>query len=222
MNPDFSPISVTSFLSLTLHASVFVAVMQIPDVIQATGDGIDIELVSSSYVSDQRETEQASRKAEASLQQAKTTEAPKSTESNTANKARPVKEPLLETAVLSNELSSELESADNGKGEQALTRSTNASLHNSSIIELLHARISEYKQYPYMARRQRREGTARVEFVLHPDGTIDGARLVNSSRTHTLDKAALEAVKGIEPFKPAKDYLHQPEAFQVDVVFNVL
>jgi TonB family protein len=73
-----------------------------------------------------------------------------------------------------------------------------------------------------MARRQRREGIARIEFVLHPDGSIGDARLVHSSRTRSLDKAAMKAVKSIEPFRHAKDYLHQPEAFQVDVVFNML
>ena len=73
-----------------------------------------------------------------------------------------------------------------------------------------------------MARKQRREGVARVEFVLHPDGSIDDAHLVNSSRTRSLDNAAIKAVESIEPFLVAKEYLQQPEAFQVDVVFNVL
>ena len=73
-----------------------------------------------------------------------------------------------------------------------------------------------------MARRQRREGVARVEFVLYPDGSIDDTHLVNSSRTRSLDNAAIKAVKSIEPFLSAKEYLQQPEAFQVDVVFNVL
>ena len=95
-------------------------------------------------------------------------------------------------------------------------------MHNSSIIELLHTKISEYKQYPYMARRQRREGIARIEFVLHPDGSINDAHLVHSSRTRSLDNAAIKAVESIEPFLDAREYLDQPQAFQVDVVFNVL
>ena len=73
-----------------------------------------------------------------------------------------------------------------------------------------------------MERRERSEGVARIVFVLLPDGSIDDTRLVHSSRTRSLDKAAMKAVKSIEPFGRAKDYLDQPEAFQVDVVFNVL
>ena len=73
-----------------------------------------------------------------------------------------------------------------------------------------------------MARRQRREGVATIEFVLHPDGSVNNPRLVSSSRTRALDRAALDAVKGIEPFIMARDFIDQPEAYRVDVVFNVL
>jgi TonB family protein len=73
-----------------------------------------------------------------------------------------------------------------------------------------------------MARRQRREGVARVEFVLHPNGSIDDAHVIHSSRTRSLDNAALKAVESIEPFIVARDFLQQPEAFQVDVVFDAL
>jgi len=220
MNSGLSPISVTTLISLALHASLFAAVIQTREALQASGKGISIELVSSTYVSDQRETEQAARKVAASIQQAQITGMSRTVDTNAAKNKRAA-DAVTETAIDYSGLLSKEGSIDNDQGEKALTRSTNASLYNSSIIELLHARISEHKQYPYMARRQRREGIARIEFVLHPDGTIDDAHLVNSSRTRTLDEAALKAVKGIEPFKSAKDYLEQPEAFQVDVVFNV-
>ena len=105
---------------------------------------------------------------------------------------------------------------------QISTRSTNAAGQKSAIVELLHSKISEHKQYPYLARRQRREGVATVEFVLHPDGTVVDPRLVQSSRTSSLDKAALDAVRRIEPFSPASDFIDEPEAYRVDVVFNVL
>ena len=67
-----------------------------------------------------------------------------------------------------------------------------------------------------------REGVATVGFVLHPDGTIKNARLVSSSSTGMLDRAALSAVKRIEPFRAAQDYLDQAEEFKIDVVFNLL
>jgi len=93
---------------------------------------------------------------------------------------------------------------------------------DNQLIELLHARISDNKQYPYFAKRQRREGVATVSFVLHPNGDIENARLVNSSRTELLDRAALSAVEKIEPFEAAQDYLETAETFNIDVVFELL
>ena len=221
MNPAIRPISVSTALSLLLHAAMAVAILQTRDVMQATGNGLEIELVSSITISNQAETEQASIKEASVSEQNRLIEQPQRqnrhalTGSIDANE-KPVMQELTKVK------SSDSDTLESDSGEQAVSRSTNATMHNSSIIELLHTKISEHKQYPYMARRQRREGIARIEFVLHPDGSIDDAHLVNSSRTRSLDKAAMKAVKSIEPFRRAKDYLDQPEAFQVDVVFNVL
>jgi len=221
MNPAIRPISVSTAFSILLHVSMAVAILQTRDVMQATGNGLEIELVSSITLSNQTETEQASTREASVSEQNRSTEQPQRqnrhalTGSIDANE-KPVMQELAKVK------SSDSDTLESDSGEQAVSRSTNATMHNSSIIELLHTKISEHKQYPYMARRQRREGIARIEFVLHPDGSIDDAHLVNSSRTRSLDKAAMKAVKSIEPFRRAKDYLDQPEAFQVDVVFNVL
>ena len=221
MKPGISPISVTTFFSLALHASLAVAIMQSTHVIQATGKGIEIELVSSSYVSNQNETEQAANIAQASRRQPLPAEQARITARQTGRR-EPATVVVAENRQRNDVSVVESTGINNDSGSDALTRSTNASQHKRSIAELLHAKISEHKQYPYHARRQRREGVARVGFVLHPDGSIDQAQLVHSSRTRTLDQAALDAVKSIEPFKLASDYLVQPEAFQVDVVFNVM
>ena len=221
MNPAIRPISVSTAFSLLLHAAMAVAILQTRDVMQATGKGLEIELVSSITTSNQAETEQASIKEASASEHNRSTEQPQRqhrhalTGSIDANE-KPVIQELAKVT------SSDSDALESDSGEQAVSRSTNATMHNNSIIDLLHTKISEHKQYPYMARRQRREGIARIEFVLHPDGSIDDAHLVNSSRTRSLDKAAMKAVKSIEPFRHAKDYLDQPEAFQVDVVFNVL
>jgi TonB family protein len=221
MNPAIRPISVSTAFSLLLHAAMVVAILLTRDVMQATGNGLEIELVSSITISNQTETERASIKKKPVSEHNRSTEQLQRqhrhalTGSIDANE-KPVMQELAKVT------SSDSDTLENDSGEQAVSRSTNAMMHNSSIIELLHTKISEHKQYPYMARRQRREGIARIEFVLHPDGSVDDAHLVNSSRTRSLDKAAMKAVKSIEPFRHAKDYLDQPEAFQVDVVFNVL
>jgi TonB family protein len=221
MDTGFRPISVSTALSLLLHASLAVAVLQTGDVMQATGKGLEIELVSSSYVSSQNETEQAAHKTASLSQQQKPAELKESNNNNTSTENIETRQDAT-TKPLARAPASDSDSIDNDSGEKAITRSTDTALNNSAIIELLHSKISEHKQYPYMARRQRREGVARVEFVLYPDGSIDDAHLVNSSRTRSLDNAAIKAVRSIEPFPVAREYLQQPEAFQVDVVFNVL
>jgi TonB family protein len=221
MNPAIRPISISTVFSLLLHVSMAVAILQTRDVMQATGNGLEIELVSSITLSNQAETEQASIKETSVSEQNSSTEQPQRQNRHALSGSIDANEkPVMQE--LAKRPGSDSDTLENDSGEQAVSRSTNATMHNSSIIELLHTKISEHKQYPYMARRQRREGIARIEFVLHPDGSIDDAHLVNSSRTRSLDKAAMKAVKSIEPFKLAKDYLDQPEAFQVDVVFNVL
>ena len=108
------------------------------------------------------------------------------------------------------------------EGIASLAQATNASHQQHAILELLHRRISDKKEYPYLARRQRREGIATVAFVLHPNGKIENAHLVSSSSAATLDRAAISAVKKIEPFAVARDYLKQSEEFQVDIEFELL
>ena len=109
-----------------------------------------------------------------------------------------------------------------GDGKESIMQATNASHQRHSILELLHDRISSNKKYPYLAQRQRREGITTVAFVLHPDGTIENTRLLNSSQVATLDRAALSAVRDSEPFIVAKDYLDQSTEFQIDIVFDLL
>ncbi len=221
MDTGLRPISVSTAFSLLLHASLVIAVLQTQDVMQATGKGIEIELVSSSYISQQVETEQAANRVASMSQQTRPAQRQERDDKNMSDESIEARQ---ESALKQQAKApaSEQDSIDNDAGEKTVSRSTNAAMNNNSIIELLHSKISEHKQYPYMARRQRREGVARVEFVLYPDGSIDEAQLVNSSRTRSLDNAAIKAVESIEPFLFAKEYLQQPEAFQVDVVFNVL
>jgi protein TonB len=112
-------------------------------------------------------------------------------------------------------------SADESESISHTAQSTNASQQQHAILELLHRRISDNKEYPYLARRQRREGVATVAFVLHPNGKIENTHLVTSSRAVALDRAAISAVKHIEPFTVAQEYLEHAEEFQVDIKFDL-
>ncbi len=215
-----SPIVSTTAFSLALHAALLAVALPVQDAMQATGQGIEIELVSSIHVSNQRETERAASK-QASASQPAQPDSKSTSDNSVVSKKEKQMRPPAETLARAAE-PAPVVSNEEGSHDQIITRSTNASNQQLSIIELLHTKISEHKQYPYLAKRQRREGTATVEFVLSPDGSIGDTRLVRSSRVRMLDKAALEAIRGIEPFEPASDYLHQPQAFQVDVVFNII
>ena len=90
------------------------------------------------------------------------------------------------------------------------------------LLMLLHRQISARQQYPFQARRLRREGTATVGFLMTPEGRLVNLTLLKSSRTGALDQAALSAVESIAPFAAAADYLQQPEQFQVDVIFQLM
>ena len=220
MRPGNKTLSASTLVSIALHLLLAAAVLKTQVQIQGTGPGIAIELVSSTYISDRQETEQAAPGADAVMGGAKQDEPHESSVPAVAKAA-----PDLARAAKpqpSGEAKAAAQSMSQDRGEQVSSRSTAASANERSIIELLHSKISEHKQYPYLARRQRREGIATVEFVLQPDGAILKPRLVQSSRTRALDKAALDAVKGIAPFEPARDYLDQPEAYRVDVVFKML
>ena len=222
MNADLRSISASTIFSLCLHLLFAVAILQTQQLLQASGPGLEIELVRSTHVADAIETEQAAHEQASAQPAQRTAERPEPAGMDTPVKPRNEHQVAEAVPTPQNDARSATESIDHHVGEQLRTRSTSAAGRNSSIIELLHTKISEHKQYPYLAMRQRREGVATVEFVLHPDGTVAEPRLVQSSRTASLDRAALDAVRRIEPFRPARDLIDRPEAYRVEVVFNVL
>lgn len=89
------------------------------------------------------------------------------------------------------------------------------------LMALLHQAIDRNKHYPQSALRMGREGSARVDFRLGPDGQIEELNIGNSSGVHALDIAAYRAVQNIAPFPIASRYLEHTQRFQVDVVFRI-
>ena len=261
MSTAINSITVTSILSVVLHGTAVAGLLvlfgqSVPD--NAVGQGIEIELVSSVKVSNQKEVE-VSRKqrvvAQADDKKIITEKSiiEKSIIEKQDKKKKignmpvlvslpTVKDAVVRRAAVRNPV------VQNDDGEQheqkqheqkqhrrtifeaiskedsitTVAQSTAASQQQHSILELLHSRIADNKRYPYLAKRQRREGVTTVAFVLHPSGMIEDMHLINSSQTNALDRAALSAVKGISPFIPAQDYLKQAETFKVDVVFKLL
>lgn len=233
MNTASAPIVATTSLSVLLHGAVAVAFLAgygqtSPNA--AVGQGLEIELVSSIMVAEQHETDVPHKQQVAERKNIKDT---------VPEKQNKISQPKV-LASLSGDITmvdnfdvqrpddtahedNSLVQIDNENDSySSVLRSTDANNNRHSILELLHSSISNNKKYPYLAQRQRREGITTVAFVLHPDGTIENTRLINSSQTGSLDRAALSAVKGIEPFIVAKEYLDQSEEFRIDVIFDLL
>lgn len=237
MDTAIKPIITTTTLSLLLHAAVIVAALlvyeQFATVDEGVGHGVDVQLISSVLVSDQLEIDMLQE------QEVKPDTSP---EHLLPAAEKTFAEDVLVSlkssqAVASKDKTEKLDSDTGDQNAEArpeqlntfqdespapAVQSTNASQQQHTILELLHRRISDNKEYPYLARRQRREGVATVAFVLHPDGRIENAHLVASSHARTLDRAALSAVQQIEPFIAAKEYLERSETFQVDIEFDLL
>ena len=89
------------------------------------------------------------------------------------------------------------------------------------LAALLHQAIDRHKRYPQGALRLGREGAARIDFRLAPDGSIDDLNIGHSSGVRSLDLAAFRAVQAIAPFTDAHRYLDRTRRFQVDVVFQL-
>lgn len=91
----------------------------------------------------------------------------------------------------------------------------------SQLKKYVYQAISREKRYPYIARKQRREGVVKLNFVMHPDGQVTDILIVESSRYSVLDKAARQAVEAISPFLMATNYLQVETEFNVDIDYRL-
>lgn len=236
MDTATRPIITTTSLSLLLHAVAIAAALllygQFVTVHEGVGRGVEVQLISSQLVSDQllEDVPQAQEvKPSASpghrppaVEKTVAKDVLTSLKSSRLVSEDKVEKPDRDFADQLTDGRQEPLSEDQDKAAAQVAQSTNASQQQHTILELLHRRISDNKEYPYLARRQRREGVATVAFVLYPDGRVENAHLVASSHARALDRAALSAVEQIEPFIAAKEYLEKSETFQVDIEFDLL
>lgn len=236
MDTAIKPIAASASLSILFHSAAFVVSLllyqQVATLSEGVGSGIEIELVSSIEISEQKEAS-VSRAQDAAIQSIAETipasmpEREKKAETNkiltSSANVETVAVSTLFDAVQKNVIDEVIQAkADKSDSATQVVQATSASQQQHSIIELLHSRISDNKIYPYLAQRQRREGVSTVAFILYPDGSVENARLVKTSQSGTLDRAALSAVNRIEPFIAAHDYIKQAKEFQIDVVFDLL
>ena len=234
MDTATKPIVTTTSLSLLLHAAAIAAALLVYEEFaaldEAVTQAVEVQLISSVIVSGQLQAE---------VPQAQQIKPVSSPEQLMRSAEKTFAEDILTSLKSSQTVASndQLEQTDRAE-QQAVARREQLQAYQDespapasqsaktpqqhAILELLHRRISDNKEYPYLARRQRREGVATVAFILHPDGSIENAHLVVSSHARVLDRAALSAVEQIEPFDAAKEYLESSESFQVDIEFDLL
>ena len=250
--PIVATTSLSFLLHGVAFAGLLLVFDQITTPDEGVGRGVEIELISSALVSDQQEADVPRRSetkreakpdapsetlvhatqkkfAENTLTSPVSTQTVSVIDTVIDSVAEPVDTAVVDqSSVEQNSTEQQYDiqqnqlSTDESVSTAHAAQSTNASQQQHTILELLHRRISDNKEYPYLARRQRREGVATVAFVLHPDGKIENTHLVTSSRAAALDRAAISAVKHIEPFTAAQEYLEHAEEFQVDIKFDLL
>ena len=90
-----------------------------------------------------------------------------------------------------------------------------------ALLAALHAAIQRQQQYPASAEEMGREGRVTLSFKLLTDGSIDHLQIVHTSRTNSLDYAALAAVNAATPFQHVAEYLTAATDYQIDVVFKL-
>jgi TonB family protein len=76
---------------------------------------------------------------------------------------------------------------------------------SAGYLDLLKARIFNAWDYPLDAIRNGQEGVVRIRFVLDGKGGVIEAAVIRSSRSASLDNAALNAVRKAGPFGPFSD-----------------
>jgi len=214
------PLFASTALSVVLHLALVLALLQLPALPLTAGNSLRIELLhalaapESAVLMPDQKSQPAQQPVSAQAQpvdDSLTTRSVADDPAPSVAKAQPLA--AVREAVASR--------GEQAEGADAKFSDIQANTRTAAMLELLHNEISDHRRYPYLARRQHREGTARVGFVLHPDGRIDNTALLESSRSPALDHAALSAVAAISPFEPASEYLTQAQTFSVDVVFSL-
>lgn len=91
----------------------------------------------------------------------------------------------------------------------------------NKLYKLLYSAIDSHKMYPTSALRMQRQGTVQVAFNLLNSGELNNIEISNSSGYNALDKAALLAVKKIQPFHPAALYVSDSMDFKLNIIFQL-
>lgn len=66
--------------------------------------------------------------------------------------------------------------------------------------DMVKRRLEQAREYPFWAKKQGLEGQVQVSFVVFPDGSSAGVKILNSSGSQVLDRAAVRSIERASPF----------------------
>ncbi len=93
------------------------------------------------------------------------------------------------------------QSAAGATGEEKGSSPRGTNTEGAYLAELQRA-IIRHQRYPEQARREGRQGSATLSFVLLGDGRFDKVRVAQSSGDRDLDQAAIESLQRLGRFRP--------------------
>ncbi|WP_295813122.1 TonB family protein [uncultured Nitratireductor sp.] len=91
------------------------------------------------------------------------------------------------------------------KGRQVARASKSGNARVSNYPGKVVSKLRRSLRYPSAAKRQRLKGEVRVRFTIARNGSVSGIRIVRSSGSNVLDKAALDTVRRAAPFPRIPD-----------------
>ncbi len=77
--------------------------------------------------------------------------------------------------------------------------------HHRGYMRMLKNRIERIWRYPSASAQQRVSGDLFIRFTIQRDGSLGDIKLLRTSGHNELDEAAIQAVRGAEPFWPLPD-----------------
>lgn len=90
-----------------------------------------------------------------------------------------------------------------------------------NFLQDVRTRLEQAKGYPWLARIQGREGTARVQFIINASGELQEVHLLESSRSKVLDEEAVATVRRVGRFPHLPEEWHEDIRIQVPLVFQL-
>jgi TonB family protein len=118
-----------------------------------------------------------------------------------------IAEPIESELAESSENTENVEDTEDVGSVESIAEHAEPSLSDSQTKALASyksyalGRIASKKTYPYAARSQGLEGKVRARVVIHSDGTVAEAELLEKCEHEVLNEACLDAIKKAAPFK---------------------